>query len=133
MGKQEKAGSKVSKEMVQSKLTSIYGKNALSTNTCSKSSRIWQSNSSEDCMIVEKPQLHANRGHVTSSFLRAEGEERTFGNKLGTKRVHMEISSPRIGNAKSPSSNDEVSPDVCGNGFVTARAKLVSTSFFFRC
>ncbi|KAI4350515.1 hypothetical protein L6164_004964 [Bauhinia variegata] len=36
----------------------------------------------------------------------------------------MEIGSPGIGNAKSPSSKEEVNPDVCANGFFTARAKL---------
>jgi hypothetical protein len=37
----------------------------------------------------------------------------------------VEITSPRVGYVKSPSIKEEVNPDVTGNGFVTARAKLV--------
>ncbi|KAI4348308.1 hypothetical protein L6164_009043 [Bauhinia variegata] len=119
--KEDKSGSKVPKETTQAKLTSMYGKSTFRTNNGSKSSLNFKNNNYEDCMIVEKPQSHTNRtkDHAASSFFKTDGEERIYGNTFGTKRVHMEI-----GNAKSPSSNEEVNPDVCGNGFVTARAKL---------
>lgn len=78
-------------------------------------------------MIVERAQSHASltKGPGVSSFFEVEGEERAFGNNFSTKRAHMENNSPRVGYMKSPSSKEEVNPDVCGNGFVTARAKLV--------
>jgi len=37
----------------------------------------------------------------------------------------MENNSPRVGFLKSPSSKEDVNPDAYGNGFVTARTKLV--------
>lgn len=106
----------------------MYGKSALRTINDSKLNL--KHNSFEDCMIIGQPQLHVNqtKGHIGSSFLKAEGEERTSGNTLGTKRLHVESNSisPRVSNAKSPSSNKNVGPDTCGS-FVTARAKLVSS------
>ncbi|XP_061348874.1 ATPase family AAA domain-containing protein FIGL1 [Gastrolobium bilobum] len=126
LGKQDKAGSKASKEILQAKLTSMYGKSSLKTSNGSKSFFNLKSNISEDCMIVERAQSHAShtKGPGVSSFLQVEGEERAFGNSFSTKRLHMENNSPKVGYAKSPSSKEEVNSDVCGNGFVTARAKL---------
>ncbi|KAJ1397031.1 Vps4 oligomerization, C-terminal [Sesbania bispinosa] len=127
LGKQDKAGITASKEMVQAKLTSMCGKNSLRTSSNgSKSLFNLKNNSSEDCMIVERPQSYANhtKGPGVSSFLEIEGEERASGNIFLAKRVHMENNSPRVGYVKSPSSKEEVNSDVCGNGFVTARAKL---------
>lgn len=117
--------------MMQTKLTSMHGKSNLSSNKDSKSFFNLRNNSSVDCMIVERPQSHASRtkGSCVSSFLEVEGE-RAYGNNFSTKRVHMENNSPRVGYVKSPSSKEE--PDVCGNGFVTARAKLVWLIFLLR-
>ncbi|KAL9276559.1 hypothetical protein ACSQ67_025888 [Phaseolus vulgaris] len=126
LGKQDKAGSKASKQMVQTKLSSMYGKNSLRTSNCSKSSLNMKNNSSEDCRILGGPQPQAShtKGPGISSILQVEGDERAFGNTFSTKRVHVENNSLRVGYLKSPSSKEEVHPDVCGNGFVTARAKL---------
>lgn len=87
-----------------------------------------KSNSSEDCVIVEKAHSYHShpKGQGASAFLKVEEEERAHGNGLGTKRGHMEISSPGNDIAKSPSSNEETQNDGFGKGFVTARAKLVS-------
>ncbi|TKY46389.1 Fidgetin protein 1 [Spatholobus suberectus] len=126
LGKQDNAGSKASKQMVQAKLPSMYGKSSLRTSNGSKSFLNMKNNISEDCMILDRPQSHASHTKCpgVSSALQVEGEERAFGNTLSTKRVHLENNSPRVGYVKSPSSKEEVNPDVCGNGFVTARAKL---------
>ncbi|KAL5186899.1 ATPase family AAA domain-containing protein FIGL1 [Glycine soja] len=126
LGKQDKAGSKASKQMVQTKLPSMYGKRSLRTSNGSKSIFNMKNNSSEDCMSLDRPQSHAShtKGPGFSSILQVEGEERAFGNTFSTKRVHMENNSPRVGFVKSPSSKEDVNPDACGNGFVTARAKL---------
>lgn len=109
----------------------MHGKSNLSSNKDSKSFFNLRNNSSADCMIVERPQSHASRtkGSCVSSFLEVEGE-RAYGNNFSTKRVHMENNSPRVGYVRSPSSKEE--PDVCGNGFVTARAKLVWLIFLLR-
>lgn len=121
--KQDKEGSKIPKELLQTKLTSMRGKSTLRAESSSKLSL--KHNRSEDCMIVEKPLSHGghSKGHLVSSFLKTEGEEKTSGT-LGTKRVHMETNSPQVCNVKSPLSNGEAKSDTCGSGFVTARAKL---------
>ncbi|XP_020206777.1 ATPase family AAA domain-containing protein FIGL1 isoform X1 [Cajanus cajan] len=125
-GKQDKAGSRALKQMVQAKLPSMYGINSSRTSNSSTSSSNITSNNSEDCMILDRPQFHASRtkSPCVSSILHGEGEERAFGNTFSTKRVYMENNSPRVGYVKSPSSKEEVNPGFCGNGFVTARAKL---------
>ena len=66
------------------------------------------------------------KGRGISTFSKVEDEERARGNSFGTKRTHMEIRSPRTENMKSPTSNEEANTDVSANGFVTARAKLVT-------
>ncbi|KAG4927037.1 hypothetical protein JHK82_052819 [Glycine max] len=126
LGKQDKAGSKASKQMVQTKLPSMYGKSSLRTSNGPKSFLNMKNNSSEDCMILDRPQSHAShiKGPGFSSILQVEGEERAFGSTFSAKRVHMENNCPRVGFVKSPSSKEDVNPDACGNGFVTARAKL---------
>ncbi|KAK7260612.1 hypothetical protein RIF29_26810 [Crotalaria pallida] len=110
-GKQDKACGKASKETVQAKLTTLYGKSIL------------KYNSSEDCMVVERPWSSAGhtKGRTLFSF---EGEERASPDTIGKKRIHLEINSPKVGYPISPSIKEEDTHDVCGNGFVTARAKL---------
>ncbi|KAK9272382.1 hypothetical protein L1049_002753 [Liquidambar formosana] len=126
LDRQDKLSSKTSKVLTQAKLSSLYGNNILRANHgLHKSSLNSISNSLEDCIIVDKAHSYPNhpKGHGASTFLKVEEEERTQGNSLGTKRAHMEISSPQNEITKSPSSNEEVNTDT-GNGFVTARAKL---------
>lgn len=110
--------------MTQAKLTSNMTR---ASNGLNKGFWSSKSNKSDDCIIVEKLCPHNNqvKGHGVSSFLKVEDEDRAYGSAAGAKRVHLEISSPRIDNAKSPSNNEEVNADASGNGFVTARAKLV--------
>ncbi|KAF1883702.1 hypothetical protein Lal_00012619 [Lupinus albus] len=107
-GKQHKTCDKASKERVQAKLTTIYEKS------------IFKTNSSEDCMVVERPQS-STKGRAFFSF---DEEEKAVANTFGKKRAHLEIHSPKVGYANSPSSKEEVDSDGHGNGFVTARAKL---------
>ncbi|KAG5049615.1 hypothetical protein JHK85_010718 [Glycine max] len=52
-------------------------------------------------------------------------DERKRQHNQAAKRVHMENNSPRVGFLKSPSSKEDVNPDAYGNGFVTARTKLL--------
>lgn len=120
---------KLSKAMTQTKLTSLYKNNiATASKDTSRSSWATKSNNSEDCIIVEKRHSYHNRNssHSTSSFKKVEEEERAHGNPLGAKRVHREFNSPIIDNTKSPSTNEDAKADVSGNGFVTAKAKLVA-------
>ncbi|XP_019438661.1 PREDICTED: fidgetin-like protein 1 [Lupinus angustifolius] len=107
-GKQHKTCGKEPKERVQAKLTTISEKSTFKTN------------SSEDCMVVERPQS-STKGRAFFSF---DEEERAFANTFGKKRAHLEIHSPKVGYANSPSSKEEIDSDGHGNGFVTARAKL---------
>lgn len=127
--------SKESKTMTQVKLTSMYRNNTTrGNNSTSKSYLASGSNISEECLIVERPlSFHSqNKGQSSFPSQRIEDEDRAYGNSLGTKRLHMEIKSP---NTKSPLSNEDANTDNFGNGFVTAKAKLVTicllTAFFF--
>ncbi|XP_039690861.1 ATPase family AAA domain-containing protein FIGL1 isoform X2 [Medicago truncatula] len=126
LGKQNKTGKEASKEVVQAKLTSMYGKSSLRTSNGSNSFFNLKTNSSEDCTIIGRPQslpIHT-KGPGVSSVFEVEGEERACRNTFSTKRAHTENNSPRVGYFKSPSSKEEVNPDVACNEFVTARTKL---------
>ncbi|KAJ7974798.1 Katanin p60 atpase-containing subunit a1 [Quillaja saponaria] len=122
----DKTGNKGSKVMTQTKLPSLYGNNTLRANNGSKSFLNSKINNSEDCMIVERPVSDSNhtKGHGISSFVKVDEDERAYANHLGAKRAHLESSSSRINNVKSPTNNEIVNADVSGDGFVTARAKL---------
>ncbi|KAL6325206.1 hypothetical protein AAG906_023051 [Vitis piasezkii] len=120
LGRQDQLSFKASKVLTQSKLISLYGNDKSSY----KSSMHSKSSSSEDCVIVEKAHSYHSHPKGQGAFLKVEEEERAHGNGLGTKRAHMEISSPGNDIAKSPSSNEETQNDGFGKGFVTARAKL---------
>ncbi|XP_015971336.1 ATPase family AAA domain-containing protein FIGL1 [Arachis duranensis] len=125
IGKQDGSCEKPSKEMLQAKLTSAYGKSALRNDNATKNFFNLKDNCSEECVVVERPQFQNShtKGSTISSFLQVEEEERM--NSFGKKRVHMEINnSPKVGYSRSPSSKEDVNPEVSGNGFVTARAKL---------
>ncbi|KAE8021335.1 hypothetical protein FH972_007233 [Carpinus fangiana] len=118
MERRDRLSSKASKFITQAKSTSNITR---ASNCLYKSFLSSKSNNSADCIVVEKP--HANgRGALSSP--KFEEEERAYGNGVGAKRAHLEVCSPRIDNARSPSSNEEANPDASGNGFVTARAKL---------
>ncbi|KAI9177636.1 hypothetical protein LWI28_017609 [Acer negundo] len=123
LDKQGKLFYKASKNMTQAKLASLYGDNIRKVNRSGMNSK---STSCEDCLIVEKPYLYSNlpKGHGVSASVKVEEEERGCRNTLGMKRAHIEISSPKNDNVKSPSSTEKANDDVSGNGFVTARAKL---------
>jgi len=120
-------GGKTRLEVVQVKLTSMYGKSSLRTSNGTKKILNLKNNSSEDCTIIGRPQSHPihTKGPGVSSVFEVEGEERVFRNTFLTKRAHTENNSPRVGYFKSPSSKEQVNPDFAGNEFVTARMKLV--------
>lgn len=122
---------KTAKNLKQAKLASLYGSNLnrQSTRPC-KNSLSSRSNDSEDCVISDKthPICSHPKSTILSPFPKVE-EERSHGNALGAKRVHMEIGSPGNDIGKSPSNDEESNGHVAGNGFVTARAKLVSACF----
>lgn len=94
---QDKLSSKAPNILMQAKLTSLAESNSLN-----KGSLNSKTGGSDHCIIIEG----------------------AHGNSLGAKRTHMEISSPRTKDIKAPSSSEETSAGVSGNGFVTARAKL---------
>ncbi|GMY13090.1 ATPase family AAA domain-containing protein FIGL1 [Fagus crenata] len=123
MERHDRLSGRASNVMTQAKLTSSMTR---SSNGLHKSLWSSKSNNSDDCIVVEKPRSHNNhgKGHGVLSFPKIDTEEKAYGSNVGAKRVHMEISSLRTDNAKSPSSNEEANADASGNGFVTARAKL---------
>ncbi|KAL6960424.1 Fidgetin-like protein 1 [Sarracenia purpurea var. burkii] len=128
LDKPDEFGCKTSKVLTQAKLTSMFGNSISRVNNSlpCKSFLNSKSNISEDCTIIEKTHSFHNlpKGQDISAFSKGEEEERPHGNSFGTKRTHLEISSVRNENIKSPASNEEANTEVTGNGFVTARAKL---------
>ncbi|KAM7509250.1 hypothetical protein LguiA_019703 [Lonicera macranthoides] len=123
---EDKLSCKTSKVLTQSKLTSLYGNISRENNSTYKKSPNSKGYNSEECVVVEKPHSYNihSRGHRPSTYAKSEEEERTHGSGLGSKRTHIEISSPR-NVIMSASRNEEANNDVsASNGFVTARAKL---------
>lgn len=106
----EKLSARVSKLMMQTKLTSIYGSKAQKSNNVSDKKLLNSENGkSVECVEVENDE-----------------EAKPHHNILRSKRRHKEFTSPvcEIVKSPSPSSNEEANVDTSGNGFVTARAKL---------
>ncbi|KAK4483223.1 hypothetical protein RD792_010405 [Penstemon davidsonii] len=110
----EKENLKISKNLVQAKLTSLYG------NVPRESNR----KSSEDCVVIEKKYTSHHSPNCVPIFSKAEVDERARGVGFATKRPHRETFSPRNDMLKSPSCGEEDDVDASSNGFVTARAKL---------
>jgi len=79
----------------------------------------------DDCIILEKTHTGGNYPRDHPMFARSEEGERIPGNNIGLKRSHMETKSPINECARSPFINEDNSGEVSGNGFVTARTKLV--------
>ncbi|XP_021888249.1 ATPase family AAA domain-containing protein FIGL1 isoform X2 [Carica papaya] len=127
--KQNKFITKASKAITQTKLTSLYGNNFGSTsNSISNSSLNHHNEGADDCSLVGRAHSCSTypKGHGSPIFLKVEENERGNVNSLGTKRAHVDISSPI--NVSVRSLNDEeANADVPGNGFVTARAKLMDS------
>lgn len=122
----KQGGLKTSKTLVQAKLTSLYGNGSKESNQ-----NFMKDKFSEDCVVIEKKHLSHNyqQTHSMSAIAKAEEEEGSCGFNFKNKRLHRESRSPRIENVKSPSCCEEADVDAPGKGFVTARAKLVCTSF----
>lgn len=106
---------------MQAKLTSAY-------RNVSKA----EDNRSEDCLLVEKAHSAHNFPKSTRVpvHIKVEDEERGSEKNVGAKRLHMEITSPRSENVRSPSCKEETEDDTSGTGFVTARTKLVSALLY---
>lgn len=117
---------KTSKTLIQAKLTSLYGNGSKENNQSFMKDKI-----SEDCVVIEKNYSSHNypQNHSMSTITKVEEEEEARGVSFKTKRLHRESISPRNENVKSPSGSEEADVDASSNGFVTARAKLVCTSF----
>lgn len=121
MNQPEESSCKTSKTLAQTKLTYLYGNLSKAKSSCAPH------NNADDCIVVEMAhQIHNfTKNHKVSMPVKAEEEERGLGNNFGAKRLHMEITSPRNDSIKSPTCTEEMENDVSGNGFVTARLKLV--------
>ena len=118
-----KLGSSTSKTKIQTEPTSFRHSNSRENNGISKIHVGSGSNGYLECITLEKPpSLHNKiKGQSNLSFPKIEEEDRSYGNATGTKRVHIDISSP---NMKSPISTED-NTDAPSHGFVSARAKLV--------
>ncbi|GAV64278.1 AAA domain-containing protein/Vps4_C domain-containing protein [Cephalotus follicularis] len=120
-----KLSCKESNIMTQEKMESLYGKSTTRANRGSQKNFLnSKSNSSEDCIVLEKVYHNHHKDNHLSHVTKVEEEEQAHGSTLGTKRTHIEISSPKYDSANSPSCNEEANNDAPGNGFVTARAKM---------
>ncbi|KAL1830968.1 hypothetical protein DCAR_0100921 [Daucus carota subsp. sativus] len=115
-----------SKLLIQKNLDDFFGNLSSANATSAKASVTRNNNTSDDCIVVEKPpSRHINsRDLGASTSIKAEEEERAHGTILGSKRAYVETRSTRNETAMSPSCDGQGDTDVSGNGFVTARAKL---------
>ncbi|CAI9111576.1 OLC1v1011833C1 [Oldenlandia corymbosa var. corymbosa] len=120
---QEKSSNRASKNLLQTKLTYLYG-NPSKPKSCSGSAP--HNSSDNDCILVEMGDSTPNFAKNLNSTgpNKAEVDERGAVNYFGAKRLHTETTSPRIDGLKAPSSSEDTENDASGNGFVTARMKL---------
>lgn len=128
MGKQGKSSSKTFNSNNQAKRIALRSNFLREDHSISQNYKTSRSNNYDECSNVEKPMSSHNQIKSQNSlFMQNVEEERASGNILGAKRMHMDIRSPTL---KSPLSSEE-NNEVSANGFVTARAKLVSIAFLF--
>lgn len=123
--KPEKLNRKLPRDKAQIKLTALSpNSNPKANYSTYKYSVNSKSSSSEDCMIVENNQSYHSysRPQGASSLVTVEEGERPHSY---TKHIHVESVSPRNDNIKCPTVNEEANDDASGNGFVTAKTKLV--------
>lgn len=114
--------------MKQAKLASLYGNNlSRPSSSTNRNNLSTKNNNSEDCIIVEKPHSTYNhsRGVFHSPLAKMEDGERYNSSTSGTKRFQKEITSPTNDPMNSHLNDEEDKENVSGNGFVTARTKLV--------
>ncbi|KAI3885269.1 hypothetical protein MKW98_002661 [Papaver atlanticum] len=118
--------SKNSKVMTQTKLTSLYSGKALNANNNSyKKPLNTKSNSSAECTSENNhpyEQYNHQKRDGFSKYLLVDEDEKNHPNSLGTKRMHLDVSSHKDVIELPPSQNEEI--DVSNNSFVTARAKM---------
>lgn len=133
----EKSDYRTSRVISQATLASLYGNNHTRRSShLSKSSIDPKSKfSPSHAILSDKTQSHNHH----KEFLKVEDEERPLNIVLGTKRTHIETTSPGYDHGYLPSNMEEANAEAPGNGFMTAKTKLV-TSFslkililFFRC
>ncbi|KAM6549588.1 hypothetical protein CsatB_021264 [Cannabis sativa] len=119
--KQDKPSSKALNSNNQAKRIALRSNFSRENNNISPKYTTSGSCNYDECRIVEKPMsFHNQTKSQRSLFIQKDEEERTSGNSLGAKRMHVDIRSPSL---KSPLSSEE-NNEVSANGFVTARAKL---------
>uniref|UniRef100_A0A803QL39 AAA+ ATPase domain-containing protein n=1 Tax=Cannabis sativa TaxID=3483 RepID=A0A803QL39_CANSA len=119
--KQDKPSSKALNSNNQAKRIALRSNFSRENNNISPKYTTSGSCNYDECRIVEKPMsFHNQTKSQCSLFIQKDEEERTSGNSLGAKRMHVDIRSPSL---KSPLSSEE-NNEVSANGFVTARAKL---------
>ncbi|KAF4367665.1 hypothetical protein G4B88_001417 [Cannabis sativa] len=119
--KQDKPSSKALNPNNQAKRIALRSNFSRENNNISPKYTTSGSYNYDECSIVEKPMsFHNQTKSQRSLFIQKDEEERTSGNSLGAKRMHVDIRSPSL---KSPLSSEE-NNEVSANGFVTARAKL---------
>lgn len=85
---------------------------------------LFKRNSFDDCIVLDKSSVGNNYFKSRLMFVYFE-EDRILGNNLGVKRIYMEIRSFRNECLRLFLSNEEISGEVFGNGFVIVRIKLV--------
>lgn len=122
----EKLDIKTSKVMKQATLASLYGNNfTRQTSSFNNNSMTPKCDGSDDCIIVEKDRSFHSRRAFQSPLSKLEEEEEKFhGNTSGTKRIHKEMKGLCNDNTEIRL-DEEASQHISGNGFVTAKVKLV--------
>lgn len=106
-------------------LASIYGNYLNKRNNIPlKNYTNSKSNSSQEIFSRKVQASFSHQRSPLSPFSKFSEEDSSHSNTLGTKRMHVEITSPRYGDEGLPSNAEEPIADV-SNGFMTAKTKLV--------
>lgn len=114
---------KTSKNLIQAKLTALYGSIPREINRTFRKDKF-----SDDCIVIEKSNLSRKspKSRSVHTFSKDEEEDTVI---AATKWLRRETVSPRTEIVKSPSCADD-DANTSSNGFVTAKAKLVRCFLF---
>lgn len=114
--------------MTQMKITSIYDSNSMNLNERHDKKQL----NSEGCISTECIDVENEHSescnyvkNTDNAGQKTEEEEKSHAISLKIKRKHTQFTSPICATVNSPPGCEEANVEATGNGFVTARAKLV--------
>ncbi|KAK4795068.1 hypothetical protein SAY86_013062 [Trapa natans] len=118
--KKGKLDHNTSQVVSQATLSSLYGNNLTRQINHSSKASVESKSKCSPSQIILSDKVPSHNHH--KEFAKFEDKERLHGTALGSKRMHVETRSPSHDPENTPSNMEE---EASGNGFMTAKAKLV--------